>query len=254
MSELAELESSENLLAGKSAAEMKEAILGQQGETPSEPEPEQPQEAIPETPEPEPAPVAPEQPVEEPQRQADMSAIYQKGVQDALAQFKDILQKQQPAQQAKKHSPEELIEQFTKDPQNFLENLIEQKLTPHRSEIQKVEENTVRNTARRANSDFARLEPVVNKIMDIHPGLVQSKSAAERLEVYYLLAKGLEAQEQLRKQSGQNAKSDQKQAKRKQSASMLPEASKKSVPTDDDKPFDKLSAAEMKKRIQSMVR
>lgn len=258
MSELVELDSNDSLLTessfdGKGSEEIKKMLQGEPvaeevSEEVSEEVESQPEEQVQVEEQPE------RQEEVQPAPEPDKDSIYRQAVQDVLGQLKGQFNQNQQAPESKKQSnPEETLEKFTQDPEGFLAQLIEQKISPHRQEISKIEENTIRATARRNNSDFAKLEPVVDKIQEMHPSLVSGKNVAETLEVYYLIAKGLEAQENEKKSQSSKDKETQSRQASKRSASMLPKGTRKTVSSGNEKPFHALSSDDMRKRIAEMT-
>lgn len=154
--------------------------------------------------------------------------------------------KQQPKEEIKKLTKDELLEKFTEDPQGF----IEQFLNPLKQENIKLQERQIRAQARSINPDFARLESAIDKIIELKPNLATDASPAERLEIYYTLAKGIEARDKHLKDQRKNLTEQEKRTEAKKKAASLPKSTKK-VETP-KKSIDDMTSSELAKYISSL--
>ena len=145
------------------------------------------------------------------------------------------------------YTKEELIEQFAEDPNGYIQRQIE----PYREMLARVEQQTIEDSARMSNSDFARLEPAVSKLRQAYPNL-DKLDTRKRLEVYYLLAKGMESQERELRSKQTEASKNKQRLKSKQEAASIP-AIKKSVPKEKPakRPED-MTTADLEKAIRAI--
>jgi hypothetical protein len=152
--------------------------------------------------------------------------------------------------EVKKRTKDEMLEALADDPEAFVRSMIE----PYKKEIKKLESSQVRDSARLYNKDFARLEPVVDKLMNLHPDLAVSKNSKERLEAYYLIAKGMEAQEKESKVAKKALSEKDKRFKAKKTASSLPKATTKISSGGNDKPIAKMTSRELEVHVSKMLK
>lgn len=156
-------------------------------------------------------------------------------------------QKQLPKEEIKKLTKDELLEKFTEDPQGFIEQFI----NPLKQENIKLQERQIRAQARSINPDFARLESAIDKIIELRPNLASDAAPAERLEIYYTLAKGIEARDKHLREQRKNLTEQEKRTEAKKKAASLPKSTKK-VDNTPKKSIDDMTSSELAKYISSL--
>ena len=175
----------------------------------------------------------------------DQNAFLMEMLKNSKTNKEPIIEKNK----AKELTIEEKLEKLADDPDAYIQNAIK----PYRDKIEELTKNEVRKNARKYNSDFARLEPVVNKLIEQLPDLATGLSPEKSLEAYYLFAKGLETQQKEIKENKKKSKEKAARLEKKKAAGSTPVV--KSVKKDkvESKPIAKQSSAELKTLINSLL-
>ncbi len=180
-------------------------------------------------------------------KEKDPVDFYRQGQLDAIELMRRNAVDDKPSSKVEtpKETNEQFIERFANDPQGVLSTLMQTSLEPHKKDMAKLAENRALDSARMYNKDFVRLEPMINKIFKSEPNLGRGLDPLKKLEIGYLVAKGLEQQ---KNELSNKKKEDGNQAKRleeKKVVSAMPRGSKKVDIGKTTKPFDKLSSKEL---------
>ncbi len=191
----------------------------------------------------------PEETKEEPKKESappvDQTAIYRQGLQDALTLLRE---KQAKAKEAEKAlTPDQALDQFAADPLRF----IDQAVAPYKQELERVKNLRALDVARQ-NEDYYKFEPIINRIREKHPNLIQTSDPLEREEAFLYLAKGMYQAEQERKNKRQEKQEKEKRIEQKKSASSLPASTKKVAQTKAKKDIKDMTSEEMLKAFPEL--
>lgn len=214
------------------------------------------EEQTPEVTEEEPIPVEEEVTVEEPKEEIKDEILAGPSIEEEYRKERahkefllDLLKQKKAEPKPKEPTNEELLESLAADPKGFIRSQIQ----PYEVKLRQVEELRALDTARLYNADFRRLEPTVTKLREVHPNLADGKSAIEKWEVYYLLAKGMEVQ---RNEINSKKKEDTVKAKRlqeKKTASGIPRSTKATAPKS-SKSVENMTSDEIAAEIKRLER
>lgn len=156
-----------------------------------------------------------------------------------------VKQKEPLKEQAKPLTPEEKIEAFAQDPDAYISGLIR----PYKDELKRLERRSVVESAR-LNEDYVRLEPTIDKLKKAYPTL-DDLDPGKHEEVYFLIAKGMEALSKVNEVKKSDNARKQKRLKAKKEAAAMPTAKKKVSPSSKQKPVEQMSLDELEKYIKA---
>jgi len=260
----------ENLLASQSADELEKLINQKLQESP--PEEEEPLQVIESEPEVEQIEEVQEaEEVEEPQEEVAQEVeedeeddegdeelrnapIPDQNFQSVMTQnqqlINELIKRNNPLPESTDINPsktnDELLDDLSKNPKAFIEDILNEKLQGQNADIQKLRKEQAWNAAM-GNERFAKLAPKIKALQDEFPNISYGNDL-KTLEGFMLMAEGMKAQENTAKAAKKEAKAAKKKAKAKKVASSIAPGSKP-VPAKKAKKPQSMSSAELEKEL-----